>query len=187
MPKQEINLLPREEFEKKPIGKFLAWALSVGRYIIIFTELIVILAFLSRFKLDRDLADLNQSIREKQAIITAASKFEKEFTFLQARLIAIRKIKTEKASVTQTIALVSSLTPIDVAISNLKFGKDKVQISAVALSERGLGTFLANLSASPNFGTINLTYVTKNMETGPEISFALEAKIITPKEVAHAH
>jgi hypothetical protein len=69
MPKQEINLLPREEFEKKPIGKFLTWALSIGRYIIIFTELIVILAFLSRFKLDRDLSDLNQSIREKQAVI----------------------------------------------------------------------------------------------------------------------
>jgi hypothetical protein len=65
MPKKEINLLPKEEFEKKPLGKFLVWALSIGRYIVIFTELIVILAFLSRFKLDRDLADLNQSVREK--------------------------------------------------------------------------------------------------------------------------
>lgn len=187
MPKQEINLLPREEFEKRTIGRFLTWALSVGRYIIIFTELIVILAFLSRFKLDRDLTDLNQSIREKQAVITTASKFEEEFTFLQTRLAAIRKINSEKISVTQTVALVGSLTPIDVAISSLKFGKEKVQISAVALSEKGLGTFLANLSASPYFGKINLTDVSKNLETGPEISFSIDAVLVVPKEVAHAH
>jgi hypothetical protein len=84
------------------------------------------------------------------------------------------------------VALVGSLTPIDVAFSSLKFGKEKVQIDAVALSERGLGTFLANLSASPYFEKINLTNVSKNLESGPEISFSISADLVVPKEVAHA-
>lgn len=182
MPKKEINLLPKEEFEKKPLGKFLIWALSIGRYIVIFTELIVILAFLSRFKLDRDLADLNQSVREKQAILAASAEFEKEFIFLQNRLATIKKIKSDQTSVTKIITVLGSLTPIDVAISNLGFSEDGVQINALALSEKGLGTFLANLAASSYFKEISLTNVSKSLEKGPEISFAIKAKFVIPKE-----
>ncbi len=184
MPKKEINLLPREEFEKKPIGRLLTWALSVGRYIVIFTELIVILAFLSRFKLDRDLADLNQSIREKQAIIEASAEFEKEFIFLQKRLATIKKITTGQTSTTRLIITLGSLTPVDVAISNLNFGEDNdVQIRAIALSEKGLGNFVANLSTSPYFKNINLASVSKRLETGPEISFSINAQYVRSEEI----
>lgn len=182
MPKKEINLLPREEFEKKPLGRFLTWALSVGRYIVIFTELIVILAFLSRFKLDRDLSDLNQSIREKQAIIEASAEFEKEFTFFQTRLATIKKLKSKETSFTQIVSAIGSLTPLDVAISNLSFSENSLRINATALSEKGLGSFLANLAASPNFKEVSLTNISKSIETGPEIKFIINAQFIVPKE-----
>ena len=182
MPKKEINLLPREEFEKKPIGRFLTWALSAGRYIVIFTELIVILAFLSRFKLDRDLADFNQSIREKQAIIEASAEFEKEFLFLQTRLATIKKLKGQQASFSQLVSIIGSLTPLDVAISNLSFSEEGLRINATALSERGLGNFVANLSASPNFKEVSLTSVSKSLETGPEIKFIINTQFVVPKE-----
>ena len=182
MPKKEINLLPREEFEKKPLGRFLTWALSAGRYIVIFTELIVILAFLSRFKLDRDLSDFNQSIREKQAIIEASAEFEKEFNFLQTRLATIKKLGSQQASFTQLVGVIGSLTPLDVAISNLGFSEDSVRINATALSEKGLGNFVANLSASPNFKEVTLTSISKSLETGPEIKFIINARFIIPKE-----
>ncbi len=182
MPKKEINLLPREEFEKKPLGRFLTWALSAGRYIVIFTELIVILAFLSRFKLDRDLADLNQSIREKQAIIEASADFEKEFIFLQTRLAAIKKLKGQQLSFSQLVNIVGALTPFDVAIANLSLSEEGLRINAIALSERGLGNFVANLSTSPHFREVTLTSVSKSLETGPEIKFIINAQFLVPKE-----
>jgi Tfp pilus assembly protein PilN len=182
MPKKEINLLPREEFEKKPLGRFLTWALSAGRYIVIFTELIVILAFLSRFKLDRDLADLNQSIREKQAIIEASADFEKEFIFLQTRLAAIKKLKEQQLSFSQLVNIIGTLTPLDVAISNLSLGEEGLRINATALSEKGLGSFVANLSASPYFREVTLTSVAKSLETGPEIKFIINAQFLVSKE-----
>jgi len=73
--KSQIELLPREEWEETSFGKFLKWLLTVGRYIVIFTELVVILAFLSRFKLDRDLTDLYKQIENKQAIIQNSTDF----------------------------------------------------------------------------------------------------------------
>lgn len=179
MPKKEINLLPREEFEKKPLGRFLTWALSVGRYIVIFTELIVILAFLSRFKLDRDLTDLNQSIREKTAIIESSAEFEKDFLSLQKRLAIIKKVNADQTSNTQLIVALAALTPIDVAINNLSFSEESVQIRGIALSEKGLGNFIANLINSPNFKNISLGRVSKKLETGPEINFSVEVQYVS--------
>jgi hypothetical protein len=50
--KKTINFLPEDELEKSPIGRFLKWALKAGRYIIVLTELIVVVVFISRFRLD---------------------------------------------------------------------------------------------------------------------------------------
>ena len=81
-PKSEIELLPQEGWEKGTLGKLLKWALTAGRYIVIVTELAVIMAFLSRFKFDRELTDLHEEIKQKQAVIQSAQSFETEFRFL---------------------------------------------------------------------------------------------------------
>ena len=59
-----INLLPQEEFAASTLGRILAWILSTFRILVIMTELIVILAFLSRFWLDARTTDLNEEIKQ---------------------------------------------------------------------------------------------------------------------------
>ncbi len=87
--KSTIELLPQENWEKGTFGRLLKWALTVGRYIVIITELIVILAFLSRFKFDRDLTDLNEKVKQQQAIVQSSAQFEQKFRFLQKQLLYI--------------------------------------------------------------------------------------------------
>ena len=181
MPKNQINLLPREEFEKKPLGKFLIWALSVGRWIVIFTELVVILAFLYRFKLDRDISDLYDQIKLKQAIVQSSSGFEKEFRFFQKRISEIKNLETNRVGVPALVSEVSRITPPDVAFSNFSFtdenGEKQIKVTGFALSEEGLGGLLAGLSASPDLTEINLLSVSKRTEEAG-IRFALTAKVV---------
>ena len=59
----EFNLFPKEPWERGAVGQLLTWVLSVGRYVVVFTELIVISAFLYRFGLDRNLTDLRASVK----------------------------------------------------------------------------------------------------------------------------
>ena len=63
--KLKINLLSKKDLEEKALGRFLKWSLSFGRYIIVGTEIIVLIAFFSRFKLDRQLTDLHEAINQK--------------------------------------------------------------------------------------------------------------------------
>ena len=85
MPAKTINLLIHTDFDKTFLGKFLRWSLTYGRYIIICTEIIVLLAFIYRFSLDRKITDLNDEIEQKSAIIAANSNFEEQFRNLQFR------------------------------------------------------------------------------------------------------
>lgn len=175
MPKREINLLPREEFEKKPLGRFLTWALSAGRYIVIFTELIVLIAFLSRFKLDRDLSDLYDKIQAKQAQITAQSDFEKEFRAFQAKLETIKTLQKDQTQGEEIVAAVAQAIPNDVSLDNLSFSEEDIRLTGIALSDTGLGGFVSNLSVSEKFTAISIANITK--EAGESIRFTISAKV----------
>ena len=60
-----INLLGSQDLEHTPWGRIVAWATTYGRYIMITTEIIVLLAFISRFSLDRKNTDLTEEVTQK--------------------------------------------------------------------------------------------------------------------------
>lgn len=172
MPKDKINLLPQEDFEKKPLGKFLLWALSAGRWIVILTELIVIAAFLSRFKFDRDLTDLHDKIKQKQAIVQSYSTFEKEFRFFKTRITEIKSLYAKQIDSTAVLNTVAQSMPADVLLSQFSFENSSLSISGVALSEEGLGNFLAGLISSKKFKNIDVSSIgRKKDEAGINFSF----------------
>lgn len=169
----DINLLPGEETKK--IGKFLSWVLTYGRYIIIGTEIIVLLAFFSRFKLDRDLTDLHQAIAQKQAVILAAYDLEQQVRSLQNRLLIIKKLEKQRGFSQKILDTFEGLIPVDVNLTEISLDTNKIAFSAVAHSNDGFTTFLNNLSASPYFGDISLDDVSKAEEGG--IKFRVSASL----------
>lgn len=175
--KSKIEFLPQEEWEKTSFGKFLKWLLTVGRYIVIFTELIVILAFLSRFKLDRDLTDLHEEIKQKQTILQSYADFESDFRFLQNRLIKIDDLRRKQLKTNQLLTEIADLTPIDIFFSDLAISDDKASFTANALSEAGLATFINNLKQSPRFTDLKIDSLSIGARKGIGISFRLESQI----------
>src|SRR5690554_2981690 len=91
-----INLLPKDPFFETVVGKTLKWALSAGRYIVIFTELIVILSFLARFTLDRQLTDVNSDIANNETIVASYGELEENFRRAQERTTQIKQINAEE-------------------------------------------------------------------------------------------
>jgi len=174
MPAQqkEINLLPIEEFEKTFLGRFLKWAFGVGRWIVVITDLVAILCFLSRIKLDRDLTDLGEKIKQQQAIIASFGDLEKNFRNLQKRLATIEKLEQEQVIKTALLEEISQKIPFDVSFSELTVQEGKIEIAGQSFSEEGLGNFIKAISDS-SFQQITIEKVSQK-ETG-EINFKLSA------------
>jgi Tfp pilus assembly protein PilN len=175
--KVAIEFLPQESWEKGTWGKILKWALTIGRYIVIFTELVVILAFLSRFKLDRDLTDLGEKIRQQQAIIVSWSNFEKDFRFLNKRLQTIEEFRKSQIESGEILEELANLIPLDIVVSDFSVSNRQLSLSASAFSEGGLSSFLRNLKNSKNFKNITLTQISLNTEKEIGIKFQVKGEI----------
>jgi len=172
--KDSLEFLPREEWEKSAFGKILKWTLTAGRYIVILTELVVIIAFLSRFKFDRELTDLNEEIKQKKSIVEASAQFEKKFRFLQTQLQTIRTLQNQQLQTDRVLVELASLVPVDVLLANLKVTEKEVSLTATALSESGFATFLKNLKSSPRFENLVLSQVQSGVEKQIGITFTLK-------------
>lgn len=172
-PKKTINLLPGDKLEKSPLGRFLKWALDFGRYIIVFTELLVMIAFFSRFKLDRDLAELQEEIKNKQNVIVASQELEKEVRFLQQRLDLIKKYQKQTGSSQLALNNFSQIIPLDVFLSRLDIDQTEVSFTGTSLSYAGLATFINGLQKSPVFERVDFTSVSSGGERDPSLEFKM--------------
>ena len=154
--KLAINLIPKEEAKKKAWDKFLKWVLTYGRYIIIGTEIVVLVAFLFRFKLDRDLKDLSDEVKNKHVMIESFGNLEEQTRALQAYLATIKSLDNQSPSNAQLLTSLSSLTPQDVIYSQLNINSPKVSLSATAFSLGGLSAFLEGMKRSEEFKNVSI-------------------------------
>lgn len=175
--KASIEFIPQEDWEKTSFGKLLKWVLTVGRWIVIVTELVVVLAFLSRFKFDRELTDLNEKIKQQQAIITASAKFEQEFRLLQKRLLVINELKKTRSEPESLLTELAGLIPPDVLLDEVSVSESQITLSALALSENGLAVFLNNLKNSPKFEKLVIAGASSGLKERAGIGFEIKGEI----------
>ena len=175
--KKNINLLPASDFEKSPIGKTLKWALHWGKHIIIFTELIVIVSFIYRFKLDRNLIDQKGNLQQKLQEVESYADFEKEVRFLHKRLDFIYQTDTERLKPDLIINELNKITPSDVVYNDLSIKEGLINIKGISLSSIGLNTFINNLKNNPIFSKINISSIKSKGQQDPTLEFELSASL----------
>jgi hypothetical protein len=154
-----LNLLPKTEFELSFWGRFLKWSLTTGRYIIILVELAVIIAFISRFKLDHDLSDLGDSIAGKQALLEASSNTEKTLRLTQARLIETEQKIKNQSNTALILEKINSIFPAESAMSNFAYADNLLTLTGIVTSESDLGLIMEQLNKDKIYKTVALTSV----------------------------
>ncbi len=188
----QINLLPRDPFYDTAIGKASLWALRVGRYLIIFTEIVVIISFASRFKLDRDLTDLNSSIVQKTAVVTSFADTEKQVRLIQKKSEAISKLLAQNDGLTAFDLLISKI-PSDIRLTRLGYTPDELMLSGVARNSISFALFTQVLQRESTFKQLSIDEIATGDKRDPGIAFVLRLKLreslvvpLTPKQAPKA-
>jgi len=165
--KKEISLLPNEENSNGFLARFLRWITTVGRVVIIFTEFIVIMAFLSRFWLDRKNSDLSEVLRQQKAIISSTQDFENDYNSLQQRLSYIKDFyKSEPKYISNLNSLIQSL-PSGIYFQNLSLSNNEKtsQISAnvelYSFQEDAIVDFITNLKLNTDIDSVLVQRIEK--------------------------
>lgn len=180
--KNTINLLLQDKFERTPIGRFLKWALTIGKYIVILTQLIVIAAFLFRFKLDKNLEVLNENINQNQEFIIASQDLEYKARITQDQLETLKMINKDQILISQAIETLSQIIPLEVKLETVNFSQKSINIEGSALSEIGLATLINGLQNQPHFSNINVNSVSTGGPKNPALTFEISFKPIVRLE-----
>lgn len=167
----QINLLIRKGEQVKLHERLLKWLLSSGRFIVVLVELITIGAFVARYKLDAELADLQEQIKEKVPYIESLKADEALIRQTQFQLSTIKQTKSESPDFVQTVSRVAALTPKNIKITNITLDRTQVFpktlfiISGTTPSNIELSVFIGLLQKDPSFAEVTLTNISFEGQT----------------------
>lgn len=171
----DVNFLVKDELQEFGQGKVLKWALNWGKKIVVLTELVVILAFLSRFWLDTTVADLGEKITQKKAIIDASAESEKRFRVLAARVNKATKIENA-VSILTIYDKTESLIPAKVEVKQLTVAQKEIAFGGSA-DEQTLSNMVNAFKNSKIFTNIRVEKITKQVE-GQKVDFSFKADYV---------
>ncbi len=166
-----INLLGESDMEHTPVGRIVTWAVTYGRYIMIGTEIVVLLAFISRFSLDRKLTDLKEEVTQKQEIIQVNLPFERDVRTLQDKLGKIKTLKATPVNALGVITSFQSILPSGMYLTSLALEKNRVTISAVAGSTGAFAQFISNIQNSKILTNVDIGDITRDPLLGIQFTF----------------
>lgn len=184
MPKKTLGIkisldLLRPQSQPQQIAvKVFKWLLSSGRFLIIAVEVVVLGAFLFRFKLDADIATTREAIEEQIPFIDSLSSDERLIRKTQFQLSTIKNINQSSPDFAEVLSNISKQTPSGVTLTNLNMinnlGVVSLKLVATATDNTQLASFIAGLKSTGLFSDINLVDV--SFESGV-INFSLNASL----------
>lgn len=169
-----INLFKKRN--KHFLDNFIQWALTIGRLLVIVTEIVALSAFLYRFSLDRELVDLHDEVEQKQAIVKLLKNNEEKYRNLQDRLSVAGRLSTNAQQVTKIFTELVTLAPAGFIINNLTLSQQTVKIDATTQSVKTLVSFIDSLRNYPTTESVSLDQI-ENKTTSATIVVSITARL----------
>lgn len=176
MAKRPVSIDLLQKGKGKNLDRFINWALTIGRILVIVTEGIALIAFLYRFGLDQQLIDLHTKIRNEQAIVAALKKSEDTYRNLQDRLSLASssiKITTTRAKIYQDVI---NLSPSGFTFNSITLFADRVQMDANVTSVEALSTFVNSLRSYAPIDNVSIDKI-ENKTQNAVITVSITANL----------
>jgi len=140
-----INLLPKDSFSYSTLGKFLTWATTSGRVLVVLTEFVVLLAFGSRFYFDKKVNDLKEEVDQKQAQIQAFADTERIIRTILAKQTPVNGYLMGNLAFNERYGELSRIMPAGVRLEKLTVDKTGMTLVGESDSELGFAQLLRSL------------------------------------------
>ncbi|MDP2670875.1 MAG: hypothetical protein Q8P13_00175 [bacterium] len=187
-----INLLQKEEVGGVT-GDLIKWVLTIGRYLIIVTEIIALATFLFGIKLAADKNDLKGKVAAAKIDVDTKAKCneadptafcEDNFLALQDR---INQVGSGKNTQIQTSAVVKeflSLLPNELNLTTLSLESGKISFNGYFPDSVTLQTLIISLGSSKSITDLDIQELNSPSSKNTNFTFKAEAVIDTQQFTA---
>jgi len=177
---QSINLLPQQG--ESFLNQFLNWALTIGRLLVILTEIVALGTFLYRFSLDMQIVDLHDKIKSESFIVANFQSAETTFRDLQGRLKTAKQYTAIDGTITGIFSDLTKMGKGKITFIDLTVATQSVKIVLQSPSPNELALFTDALKNDPSITSVSVDKVDINPASA-EITVTLTAAL---KPVAFA-
>jgi hypothetical protein len=169
-----INLLPQkgESF----LTQFFNWTLSIGRLLIILTEMVALGTFLYRFTLDMQIVDLHDKIKGQSLIVSSFKSSEDTYRNLQDRLLLIKNYDSIGSNTSSIFSDITQFGQGKVTFLNLTVDSENAKIEAQAPSSASISQFVEQLKNYPSITSVSVDKV-ENSTSRALISVSITATL----------
>lgn len=137
----------------------------------------MLISFITRFKLDADLAAIKETIELEIPYVEALKPFETLIKQTQLKLSTINSFRSDYVDYSQILKKISDQTPAGVKITSLNFEKNvtkvSIQLNASTQNNNELAILIGGLKQDPVFSDIEITAI--GFEKGT-LTFSLRAQ-----------
>lgn len=160
----QINLLKKKE--SKLGEKILFFALHYLRYIIVLTQITVIMVFLYRFKIDQEIIDLKEKVSQKQEIIKITTPLIVEAKTVETKLNQVKELVTKQNHFANTLDYIFSIVPTSIVFDDVSINDLTVGINGGTQTVSDIKFLQDTMLKSGRFKTVVVGKLDRDKETG---------------------
>jgi hypothetical protein len=169
-----INLLPQNE--NSFITQFFNWALTIGRLLIILTEMVALGTFIYRFSLDMQIVDLHDKIKAESFIVANFKDQEAIFRDIQDRLVTAKRYDSVQNTTSGIFSDILKMGQGKITFKDLAVTTQNARIQVAAPSAPALSAFVDALKNDPSISSIAIDKV-ENNTTSAQVIVSITATL----------
>ena len=169
-----INLLPQKG--ESLATQLINWTLTIGRLLIILTEMVALGTFLYRFTLDMEIVDLHDKIKSESFIVANFKSSEEHFRDIQDRLATIKRYDTVSSTTASLFTDITNLGKGKVTFRDLTVSPQNVKIEAQAASPTVASQFIEALKSHPAITAVTVDKV-ENSTANALVTISITASL----------
>lgn len=167
---KSINLLQPVYSPTDIVSKVYTWLTTIGKYLLIFVEIIVLGVFFSRFILDEKNNDLSEEIKSQISFLDDSAWKAKDllYTNTQTLLTDIEVIRMGQKFNSELITEIANTIPSNLVLKNFSFNGNRVSLSLEAADLETVRVYETALKGNSRYSDVSFNI--RKDEEGIKIS-----------------
>lgn len=160
--------------------KIYAWVFNIGRYLIILVEVVVLIAFVTRFSLDRKKNDLEEKIKVKVHMLKAQTKVEAELRSVQSALTSFSLLIDDQNIMSTRVSKILDLIPEEMELQTFSINTDRISLQLLSPSYEVAHKFEESLRTDKDYGDVKVSVESEG--AGASVQFSVTVNFSGEKE-----